>query len=179
MPDRDPIDSDHTVSVNCVSVRQRGEPSMSASMKREGVVIAILLVGGVIAEVAGLFPGLTYLTQSFPTHHHRIESAVIVVILLASLGGLISDHAHTPKWSVSGACSLMFLATAKIVVRIDSSSSTPIDVLAFWTFINLVVVGLLAWIVISAFLKDVIGWRDLFFSLVVANAAFAYLLLVS
>ena len=149
---------------------------MSLHLQKESRIVGSIFVSAVLSQIFGWFPGLVYITGSFPTASLKIESAIVIFILFSSLFILAIEIKRLYLLAIILVGALMFYGLLGIVNNIGINS--PMDVKGFWITINLVVVTLLAWMVISAFRKKIISWRELFFSLAGSYLGVIYLGLI-
>lgn len=146
---------------------------MSNLIQKEAKIVGAIFVSAVLFEIFGWFPGIVYITGAFPTASHKIESAVTFILLFSSLFILAFEIKRFYLLAIILVGGLMFYGLLGIVNHIRFNS--PPEVKSLWITINVVVVALLAWIIISAFRKKIIGWRELFFSLTCSYLGVIYL----
>ena len=56
---------------------------LTSEKRAKAIILFLILL--ILAQIIGLAPGLIYLTGSFPTYFHKIESIALVTILFSSL----------------------------------------------------------------------------------------------
>lgn len=147
------------------------------SIERRAKAILVVSVGAVVSQLIGLAPGLQYLSGAFPTYFHKTESIVLLLILITSLAfvSFASGRILTTALVILGA--LMFYSGYKGIATIESVD--PLHVRAIWAGVSFIVTVALAWVVIGAFQGKILGWREMFFSLVLSNGGFLYLNFIS
>ena len=146
-------------------------------MQCRAKVVLVLFVFAIIAQVFSFAPTVVYIAGSFPTYFHRVESEIIIFTLFVCLAVVSLDYVRWRVTALTCIGAMMFYALLKLLVGFDPSA--PIRVLAIWNVAGFVVVASLAWIVVGAFKIGRLTWRNMFFSLALANLAAAYLNVIS
>ena len=140
-------------------------------------VVSVIFVSAIILQVIGIVPGLEYISGSFPTHFHRVESVALVLGLFASLLVVSFSSGKSLLIALTILGSLMFYSGYKTIISVASLELSHARII--WFSVGLVMTGALAWIVFGAFRQKVVGWKSLFFSLLVADFGLIYLKLMS
>lgn len=149
---------------------------LSTAQTRSRTVLAFFTVM-VVAQFVGIIPGLTFLLGAFPTYFHRVESTVIVIALFALLIGSSFGTKRVQIVTQIGIGTLAFYSVYQLIFTVDPA--VPPRVLAIWCATRSVVVIVLSWVYIGAFREHLLGWREAFYSLALANVGFVYLSLAS
>lgn len=136
-------------------------------------LLGILLVTGIFLQLLGLAPGLEYISGSFPTYFHKTESIFLVLVLLISLVtvSFVTGQAQAIALIILGA--LMYYSGYKALISL--STIELMHARAIWASVAFLMTGALAWLVFGAFRRRILGWREMFFSLCLANIGFIYL----
>lgn len=142
---------------------------IQANIRREAIIVSLFVVIAISLQIIGWLPSLNMIMMSFPVYPQKFESALILLLLLVSLLCLIFGSARFTRLAVVCVCCLLFFSCAGFVNKIWSDA--PLHTQAFWITGNVFTTVMLAWLVFTAFKKNIVGWRDIFLSLTITNVA--------
>ena len=149
---------------------------ISLTIQTRSRIALAFFVAMVMVQVIGVAPGLEYLVGAFPTYFHRAETFFIVIILFILLIGASFGPDRILIVTHIGIGALAFYSALQLLSTLDTDA--PPGVLAIWWITRLAVTTVLGWTYIGAFWSNLLGWREAFYSLALANLGFIYLRLM-
>lgn len=137
---------------------------------RSGLMI---LVASIALGVKNNIPILGYILGSFPTYHHRLESAILLAMLTSSML-VISTTTQKPlqKYALISILFLFEYSALKLGIRFFQ----PIkDAPLIWLISNISITAMLATISVTAIIRNIITKEEITTSLIVFILTLSYL----
>jgi len=149
---------------------------ISLTVQTRSRIVLALFAAMVMAQLFGIAPGLEYLSGAFPTYFHRAESLIILITLFVLLTGSSFGAERILIVTHIGIGALAFYSAYQLLLTLGADA--PPRVLAILWTTRLAVTAVMGWTYIGAFRGNLLGWRDAFYSLALANLGFIYLRLM-